>query len=87
MTRVSAHTHTHTHPHTHTQSELLEHSLRHISESSISTGVEMTDYHSNSLKGGSAPVIEHLQSLLKQKEGELSTAQVTIVIIHYDVDR
>ncbi len=47
----------------------------------------MTDYHSNSLKGGSAPVIEHLQSLLKQKEGELSTAQVTIVIIHYDVDR
>ena len=64
-------------PPTHTQSELLELSLGRISESSYSgETTEMVDHHSYSLKGGSASVIEHLQSLLKQKEGELSTSQV-----------
>ena len=67
------------HTHTHTQGELLEHSLHSLhslSESGNITPTDSVDYHPHSLKGGSASVIEHLQSLLKQKEGELSTSQV-----------
>ena len=64
-------THTHTHTGTQSQSEILEKSLLNDGNG----GVSVVDDHTR-MPAASASAIEHFQSLLKQKEGELANAQV-----------
>ena len=61
---------------TNAQSELLDHSL-HLSESGVSMSDKFDHHgHTHHRSGTSASDIEHLHSLVKQREGELNTAQV-----------
>ena len=61
------------HTHTQSQSEILERSVLNGGSGSVSIVDDHT--HANS---ASASVIEHFQALLKQKEGELTNAQVPV---------